>query len=183
MREGLELAYELLEYAPEALQALQALGILTLAALTQAQKLAIDKRDGRHCVARQAGIEHECDEPQGIERHHILSQRYASKVGFDADLPENIATLCRVFHREYIHPDVARALDEYGRAKKEGRNAFREMAEERDEKLSKREIYWDDTWDRILMAQVQKNNTRARAKGWKWPLSRRQKKLYGRGEM
>lgn len=151
--------------------------------LTQKQIDAIDDRDERHCLARLAHIPHECDEPQGIERHHILPQRYAQKVDFDPDLPENIATLCKNFHRHFIHPDVADALSHYREDKSNGIDSFHEIFNKRQEKLENREVYWNTEYDRILQAQAQKQNTQARKRGWKWPLSKLQKKWYGREEL
>lgn len=159
------------------------LSVTAWLALSQSQKNAIDIRDGKHCLARLARIPHECDEPQGIDRHHILPQRYAQVVGFDPDTPENIATLCRTFHREYVHPDVKEALGHYVMDKQKGIDTFHQLFEGRQEKLDKREIYWNPQFDRVLQAQVQKQNTEARKAGWRFPLSRLQRKLYGRDEL
>lgn len=157
--------------------------LFNLMALNQAQKRAIDVRDGQHCLARLAHIPHTCDEPQGIERHHILPQRYALTVGFDPDVPENVASLCKTFHREYIHPDVKEALGHYQEDKAKGIDTFHQLFEGRQEKLENREIYWNPEFDRQLQAQVQKQNTKARKEGWRFPLSNLQKKLYGRDEL
>jgi len=157
--------------------------LFNLMALNQAQKRAVDERDERHCLARLAGIPHVCDEPQGIERHHILPQRYAHQIGFDPDLPENIASLCKTFHREYVHPDVAEALTHYVEDKQKGIDTFHQLFEGRQEKLDNREIYWNPEFDRQLQAQVQKQNTKARRKGWRFPLSKTQIKEYGREDL
>lgn len=157
--------------------------LFNLMALNQAQKTAVDIRDGKHCLARLAHLPHECTETQGIERHHILPQRYAFQVGFDPDTPENIASLCKVFHREYVHPDVKEALTHYQDDKSKGIDTFQALFDGRQEKLENREIYWNPEFDRVLQAQVQKQNTAARKEGWRWPLSQLQKKWYGRNEL
>lgn len=149
-------------------------------ALTKGQVRAIDERDHHQCLARLAHIPHECDDPQGVERHHILPQRYAQKVDFDPDLPENIATLCKNFHRQYIHPDVKEAVSHYYEDKSKGIDTFHNLFTQRQEKLDNRQVYWNPEFDRVLLAQAQKQNTQARKRGWRWPLSQLQKKWYGR---
>jgi hypothetical protein len=157
--------------------------LFNLMALTKGQAKAIDIRDEKHCLARLAHIPHECSEPQGIERHHIIPQRYALVVNLDPDVPENIASLCKTFHREYIHPDVKEAMSHYQEDKAKGIDTFHQLFDQRQEKLENREVYWNTEYDRILGVQAQKQNTKARKEGWKFPLSRAQKKDYGRDDL
>lgn len=160
----------------EQLLSLTSLGILALAlplAFTKRQRDAIAlERDGGHCVAP---FEHECNEGNGLEVHHVIPQRYGYRVGLtesELDMPENAVTLCKNGHN-VIHPDRVQALHTYHQAKAEGRNTFDELGKAREETLNRREPYWVTVFDRALHVTALKQTAKAKKKGWIFPGKRK----------
>lgn len=100
MKEGMELVSELLEYAPHVWQAI---GLLTIAALTAKQRKAILRRDNHQSQLRyydeERGWHNDIDhcEDEGkdcphLQAHHVKPQRSGGD-----DSPNNTITLGEVF--------------------------------------------------------------------------------------
>jgi len=147
------------------------LGLLAVSLLAFTKKerdwIALERDNGK-C---QAPFPHRCNEKKGVEVHHILTQRYAAKMGIDpeyVDVAENGISLCKNAHN-IIHPDRVRAMKEYHKAKAEGRNSFDEMFEEREQKLSNRQIYWNDQYDRQMRVVALKRTQEAKKRGLIFP--------------
>lgn len=123
---------------------------------TKRQKEWLDERDNNKC---QAWWKHKCNDklPKNRHKHHILPQRYCELLGIDPDFALNGITLCSNSHLGNIHPDIAQALKAYGKGDKQ---AIERVMKEREEKLSKKEIYWNSEHDRGLHAKATKNTQR-----------------------
>jgi hypothetical protein len=113
-------------------------------ALTQKQREWVLKRDGHKC---QATCRHNCNQRQGLEVDHLMPQRYAFDLGIDPDFPENTLSKCKNAHN-IKHPDRIATLHNYHDLKSQGRNAFQELGQQRDELLQQHKIYWNDANDR-----------------------------------
>lgn len=156
-------------YTPEHLQYISeaAFGLYVLAmCFTTKQRAWIRERDNNVCQACILGLPHsrECNggpdtppEERRLEVHHNLPQRYAREHGIDPDFAENGITLSNSFHQEDIHPDMRVALVKYRRGDKK---AFKQVSINRDEMLSRRAIYWNDRWDRVLSTRAVQNTQR-----------------------
>ena len=150
------------------------LGLLAISLLAftkkQRDSIAFERDEGR-C---QAPFPHRCNKDKGLEVHHIKPQRYCDVLGIEeyVDKPENAVAICKEAHNQ-IHPDRARVMKIYRKAKSQGRDPFQEMFEERDEKLKKRMIYWNDRYDRPLEMTAFKRTQEAKKKGWEFPERKR----------
>lgn len=144
---------------------LTALGLYAIATLsfTKSQRDWIDERDNHQC---QAPWEHECNGLTQAKRHkhHIIPQRYAERMGIDPDYPENGISICENAHvgnghetGDVIHPDMRQARLEYRLGNKE---AYVEAIRRREGILDRRQIYWNDTYDRVLQTIAIRNTQR-----------------------
>lgn len=158
---------------PEIITTLAPLGLLVLGlAFTKAQRTAIINRDKGVC---QAPFKHVCrgneeipEENRVLQVHHILPQRYCEVVGIEnPDFAENGLTLCKPAHvgPNGIHPDIASARSQ---------EDFKRIFVERNEKLKRREVYWDTSHDRQMHVLAVKNTQIALKGGWVFPERRKQ---------
>lgn len=135
-------------------------GVVVLAgisnlAFTDQQKKWIRERDENKC---NFPGHHRCNGKHGdnIHVHHIMPQRYCHEFNIDPDFPDNGISICENSHQHMIHPDMDKALRDYGSDK----NSFSKAFSERNEKIQHREIYWVDKWDRAMQATVYRNTQR-----------------------
>jgi len=135
---------------------------LSLCSFTKAQRQAILERDNHKC---QFPADHPCNGKAQLQVHHILGQRYAKKLGFDPDFAENGITLCETAHQEIIHPDMKEAREHYH----DDPLAYDKAFQKREELLDKKEITWNDKFDRVLHVMAIRNSQRARLMGWIFP--------------
>jgi len=132
-------------------------------AFTKKQREAILERDGNKC---QFPAKHK--HKGGLQVHHIIPQRYAQEVGIeDPDFAENGISLCEDSHvgPNGVHPDIFQAKKKYPTNPK----AYVEVFSQRKEKLKKKEIYWDETWDRQMHVVAIRNTQKATKEGWIFP--------------
>lgn len=156
---------EILKHAWDTDGVFGVLSVAFLSAFTKKQREAIrDDRDGGRC---HFPAEHRCNEDK-LEVHHLIPQRYSEWIGVDPDFPENGLTVCSNSH-DLIHPDRVKARKTYHKSKRKGKDSFKTMGQERDEKLRKREIYWTDTWDRLMVVIALKLTQEAEKRGWEFP--------------
>lgn len=143
--------------------------VLSQFALTRKQRLAILDRDGNKC---QAAVPHKHDKDHPLEADHLIPQRYAQKLNppIDPDFPENILTKCKRGH-DLRHPDRIGARNKWH----EDKNSFKEMFQEREDKLDEKVIYWSDEYDRQDMTRAVQLTQAAKKKGWTWPERRKKK--------
>lgn len=149
---------------------------IALLSFNEQQKKWIDERDKGQCQGNAAGLKHRCK--GRLERHHIIPQGYAKRIGLDPDFGENGILLCQAAHR-LIHPDLDETLRNYHQNKKDGINGFDKLREQRNALLDEREIYWNSKWDRQLIAYATRATQKMRRRGKPFPLNRKQKKEYG----
>ena len=136
---------------------------LSFLAFTKAQRSAIVERDGGKC---QFPADHPCNGQAQLQVHHIIPQRYAKEVGIEnPDFAENGITFCEISHQEKIHPDMFEARQHYHKDS----GAYDKAFKEREEKLKRKETYWNTTWDRVLHVIAVRNTQRAISNGWKFP--------------
>lgn len=153
---------------------LATVGLLVLASLSaftkkQRDSIVFDRDEGK---CQHPDKHHNCR--GGLHCHHIIPQRYAEKIGIeDADYAENGLTICEESHNgpDGVHPDMHKARRTYDGTGKSYERAF----EERDRKLERGEIYWDDTYDRQFHAQAVKRTQKAKKRGWVFPTRRKKK--------
>jgi hypothetical protein len=140
----------------------------TLMALNEKQRRAIRERDEHRC---QFPAPHDCNEKEGLEVHHILGQRYLRRLKVDPDYPENTISVCKNAHRRVIHPDMEEARRRYGMDK----DAYKKAFTARNDKLNKRQVYWNDQEDRPMQVVATRNTQKAEERGWRFPWSRRKR--------
>jgi hypothetical protein len=140
-------------------------------AFSRAQKEFIKKRDNHVC---QFPEPHNCngssrmpENRRRLQVHHIIPQRYAQSIGLDPDYVENGITLCQNAHvgPEGIHPDMASA---------QSKDDYQDIFDKRAELLEKRQIYWNDKWDRVFHVIVARNSQRIKAEGQIFPFKKGQ---------
>lgn len=172
--ESLELA-SVVELAIQNKEWIALFGTLVVGALTARQRLAIITRDKEYGIKINKGgcqwpEEHaDCNGNLEVDVHHVVPQHYSQRMGIDPDFDENAITLCTNRHRkapDSVHPDVFSALNEYREGNKE---AFKDMARDRQELLKNKHKYWDDTHDHQFHVLAVRNTQRAKKEGWVWP--------------
>lgn len=135
---------------------------------TPHERLAIRERDNNECQG--CGIWAHCnrDEPERnhkrLEVHHIMPQGYSKKFGINPDTSTNAITLCKEMHTGHvdsIHPDTYQAKMTY----RSNPKSYFDTTQARREQLSRREIYWNDQYDRPLKARAVINHQRSVLEG------------------
>lgn len=137
--------------------------LLSQFAFTKKQREAILERDGNKCQFPEKHV-HKGE----LQVHHIIPQRYAEEVGIEnPDFAENGISLCEEAHvgPQGVHPDIFQAKKKY----KQNPNSYVEIFNQRKEKLKKKQIYWDDTWDRQMHVVAVRNTQKATREGWIFP--------------
>jgi hypothetical protein len=138
--------------------------------LTSAERNAIRiVRDDNKCQDPNAAIV--CG--GRLEVDHILPQRFAKDalgmVDTEYDVPDNLLTRCKnhhIGHPDSHHPDTLEALTAYRGGDKD---AFKKMAEARDQRLAEKKLCWNNNHDaeaRVVARERTKKADEEHGLGW-----------------
>lgn len=113
---------------------------------------------------------HDCNTSKSDHAHHVIPQHYSKFIGIkNPDVTSNGIRLCSNAHVGEIkpgvpgvHPDIIPTKSKYRQGNK---NAFAELAKEREEKLKKKEPYWNTKWDRLFHIIAFKNEEKYQEEG------------------
>ena len=145
------------------------IGLISQCGITRRQRRWVINRDDGHCqqpTETGGGRLEPCtlDEDDGLEVHHVKPSRWAKMLGLDqdneVDRPENLITLCKEHHHD-VHPDIPRALSDYGKQKKAGvekPTSFFDTFKKRNEQVERGEKYWEDENDEAF-SEIARNRT------------------------
>lgn len=130
-------------------------------AFSEAQKRWLKERDRNTCQLR--GFKGIACDNKHLEADHVIPQRFAKVVlgmpDEEVDSALNGLILCRNHHRGHPdskHPDAHKAWYEY-----QGHtDGFIEMFAERDAKLERGEVYWNQDYDEAESAIALRNTRR-----------------------
>lgn len=140
--------------------------LVLLTALSDKQRKSVrDERDDGKC---QFPADHACT-PEKLEVHHVNPQRWEEDISIPEevrDRPENLITICYNAHQVVVHPDMQDARRQYARGNK---NAFRDVFVSRNEKVARREPYWNTIFDAVMLRVAKERTTNAKQRGWQMP--------------
>lgn len=140
-----------------------------VAGFTDKQRKAILERDGFRCqfppCLKDGPV---CGDGQcTLHVHHVIPKAYGVKIGLEPNYPENGLTVGKAAH-DMIHPDIKGAKVRYVKGDKE---AIKRVFDDREQKLKRREIYWNPQWDREMVTAAVLRTQKAKNKGWVFPVN------------
>ena len=136
-------------------------------------------RDGNRCQHHRfiKGRWVRCNIRKDLHVHHIFPQRGNKSWSphRDPHRPQNLITLCGNNHHNGtngVHPDMARALEQYREGDKE---AFDNKMKARQVLVENGEVYWNTTWDWLYSFIAKRATNSFSQRHGKYPEKRRRK--------